>query len=190
MEESVVATRSQPLARITICIHASPRHVSWHACYTCIGRMYVSQGGNVFRKGAKPFRNCFPSPHRPKENPATCSSSTRATDLRQLRDLCKPSLPLDSPLDYFPRSFIDRYLSSPPPSTFLLLSEEKLRSKRNIKSDCPIAVCPLVLETILFLGKETRNSLDSFGFAGTRGGETRLWKIIIGRGGGGSFRTA
>lgn len=64
MEESVVATRSQPLARITICIHASPRHVSWHACYTCIGRMYVSQGGNVFRKGAKPFRNCFPSPHR------------------------------------------------------------------------------------------------------------------------------
>lgn len=115
MEESVVATRSQPLARITICIHASPRHVSWHACYTCIGRMYVSQGGNVFRKGAKPFRNCFPSPHRPKENPATCSSSTRATDLRQLRDLCKPSLPLDSPLDYFPRSFIDRYLSSPPP---------------------------------------------------------------------------
>lgn len=190
MEESVVATRSQPLARITICIHASPRHVSWHACYTCIGRMYVSQGGNVFRKGAKPFRNCFPSllaprktrqPAHPRHEPLiyvsyeTCANQVSPSTLHSIISLDPLSTDISPP---------------PPPSTFLLLSEEKLRSKRNIKSDCPIAACPLVLETILFLGKETRNSLDSFGFAGTRGGETRLWKIIIGRGGGGSFRTA
>lgn len=89
--------------RITICRHASPRHVSCTRV-TCIALTPACtfHGGTCFGKGRSHFVIAF-LPH-PEENPATYSSSTRATDLRQLRDLCKPfSLSLSSQL--FPLIF-------------------------------------------------------------------------------------
>lgn len=175
--------------RITICRHASPRHVSCTRV-TCIALTPACtfHGGTCFGKGRSHFVIAF-LPH-PEENPATYSSSTRATDLRQLRDLCKPfslSLSLVSIIS-LDLPFISTNISRPLPlfSTYLptpfsfrsKLFEEERSKKRKKNSVVGKRVEKIELAFV-----------SSSGFSGLPG-ETRLWKIIIARGGVGSFRRA
>lgn len=118
-----------------------------HACIA-LAPACTFHGGTCFGKGRSHFVIAFlpllPFPSHPKENQATYSSSTRATDLRQLRDLCKPfSLSLSlSRLNYFPRSslYLYEYLTPsspffnlPTPFSFEITAEsEKKERERNI----------------------------------------------------------
>lgn len=102
-----------------------------HACIA-LAPACTFHGGTCFGKGRSHFVIAFlpllPFSSHPKENQATYSSSTRATDLRQLRDLCKPfSLSLDSIIS-LDLPFISTNISRPLPlfSTYLPLSPSKL----------------------------------------------------------------
>lgn len=150
-------------------------------------RMYISRR-DVFRKGAKPFRNCFPSPPRGKPgNLLILDTSHWFTSVTRLvQTILSLSL---SRLNYFPRSsFISTNISRPLPlfSTYLptpfsfrsKLFEEERSKKRKKNSVVGKRVEKIELAFV-----------SSSGFSGLPG-ETRLWKIIIARGGVGSFRRA
>lgn len=78
-------------------------------------RMYISRR-DVFRKGAKPFRNCFPSPPRGKSgNLLILDTSHWFTSVTRLvQTILSLSL---SRLNYFPRSslYLYEYLTPSPP---------------------------------------------------------------------------
>lgn len=151
-------------------------------------RMYISRR-DVFRKGAKPFRNCFPSPPRGKPGNLlildTSHWFTSVTRLVQTILSLSPSLVSIISLDL---PFISTNISRPLPlfSTYLptpfsfrsKLFEEERSKKRKKNSVVGKRVEKIELAFV-----------SSSGFSGFPG-ETRLWKIIIARGGVGSFRRA
>lgn len=145
-------------------------------------------GGTCFGKGRSHFVIAFlpllPFPSHPKENQATYSSSTRATDLRQLRDLCKPfSLSLSlSRLNYFPRSSLYLYEYLTPSSPFFNLptpfSFEIIAGSEKEREIYKI-------EIARFCFRETRGKdrtrdirLD---FLGSRGCGKLLLRAVVGR---------
>lgn len=154
-------------------------------------RMYVSRR-DVFRKGAKPFRNCFPSPpsHR-LPFPPTPRKTRQPTHPRHepliyvSYETCanhSPSPSLDSIIS-LDLPFISTNISRPLPlfSTYLPLSPSKLLQKARKKKEREI----YKIEIARFCFRETRGKdrtrdirLD---FLGSRGCGKLLLRAVVGR---------